>query len=219
LTYSLRDSTLALAGIFQACHQVQNIARTGNENNLAFTASINSLLLIDAASVEDVFGGTPNLRDGLKTLLDTLSGGHGKAVTRSPESLEVTKYVIGIMALERKLKRHAEMLLAVRKGIERAQEQAKHFSNTHENVLASLAGLYTDTISTLQPRIMVNGEQTYFSDPGKVNRIRALLLAAIRAAVLWRQCGGSRWQLLLQRKKILAETKQLLDGMSFSAVG
>jgi len=37
-----------------------------------------------------------------------------------------------------------------------------------------------------------------------------LLLAGIRATLLWRQCGGSRWKLLFFRKKIQDEAKFLL---------
>ena len=33
--------------------------------------------------------------------------------------------------------------------------------------------------------------------------IRALLLAGIRSAVLWRQLGGRRWRLVTQRQRLL----------------
>ncbi len=35
-------------------------------------------------------------------------------------------------------------------------------------------------------------------------KIRALLLAGIRSARLWRQLGGHRWQLIFSRRKLLA---------------
>ncbi|MDX1397057.1 MAG: DUF489 family protein [Oceanospirillum sp.] len=34
-------------------------------------------------------------------------------------------------------------------------------------------------------------------------KVRALLFAGIRSAILWHQLGGRRWKLLLGRKKIL----------------
>ncbi len=43
--------------------------------------------------------------------------------------------------------------------------------------------------------------------------IRALLLAGIRAAFLWRQLGGRRWRLLLQRKKLLQASQNLSRGL------
>ena len=102
------------------------------------------------------------------------------------------------------------MLTAIRIGIERAQRQAEQFGVLHSNVLANLADLYHSNISTLQPRIMVIGDPQYLSDPGTVNKVRALLLAGIRSAHLWRQCGGSRWQLMFHRPKLRREVQALL---------
>jgi high frequency lysogenization protein len=96
-------------------------------------------------------------------------------------------------------------------GIEVAQAQAESFGSVmHENVLANLGDLYHSTISTLQPRIMVNGEQEFLALPNTVNKIRALLLAGIRASMLWRQCGGARWNFLVFRKKLQDESIKLL---------
>jgi high frequency lysogenization protein len=119
------------------------------------------------------------------------------------------------------------MLDKIRIGVERTQAQTAHFPThmevlvsqeagrrerpvTHSNIIASLAGIYSDTLSTLTPRIMVQGEQGYLSSPDNANKVRALLLAAVRSAVLWRQVGGRRWQLIFARNAILHETEKLL---------
>jgi high frequency lysogenization protein len=39
--------------------------------------------------------------------------------------------------------------------------------------------------------------------------VRALLLAGIRAAFLWRQLGGRRWKLVLQRRRLLQRCQAL----------
>jgi high frequency lysogenization protein len=57
---------------------------------------------------------------------------------------------------------------------------------------------------------MVNGDEQYLSRTETVNKIRALLLAGIRSALLWRQCGGARWKFLFYRKKLHDEAKFLL---------
>ena len=106
------------------------------------------------------------------------------------------------------------MLAQLADGIDRAKQQAEVFSTTHENVLANLAGLYSDTISTLSPRIMVQGEQVYLNDTLNVNKIRALLLSAIRSAVLWRQKGGTRLQIMFSRKKYLQEIQLLINKLN-----
>ena len=85
-----------------------------------------------------------------------------------------------------------------------------HFEPTHSNVVAKLADVYRKSISTLGPKIVIRGEQSILSNPDNAARIRALLLAGIRAVILWRQAGGTRWRLLFERKAILSEVDQIL---------
>ena len=77
-------------------------------------------------------------------------------------------------------------------------------------MVACLAETYSETVSTLSPRIMVTGEPNLLNRPEIANRIRALLLAGMRAAVLWHQCGGGRLKLLFQARKTVEQARQLL---------
>jgi high frequency lysogenization protein len=63
---------------------------------------------------------------------------------------------------------------------------------------------------------VINGEVSYLKDPEKVTCIRALLLAGIRSAVLWRQKGGRRWEIVLSRNKYMKVINKILseDGRS-----
>lgn len=200
---SISNQTVALAGIAQACSLVRQLATTGNADQAAVTASIESLLKIDSDSVADVFGGLQGVRHGLEQLDKQLTS----RVVANPEQ---ARYAAQLIHLQKQVSQNTEMLNAIRAGITKAQAQSEHFGALHENVLANLADLYHSTISTLQPRIMINGDPQHLSNQSIVNKIRALLLAGIRASLLWRQCGGSRWHLLLSRKKIQDEAKRLL---------
>lgn len=212
MIYTQRDKFLALAGIFQAAHLVQQIARTGMVDQATFASSIQSIFRIDVDSSEDVYAGAENLTYGAKILQIQLGNSENNATAvKQKRDIEVTKYVINVMVLEKKLAKHPELLNKVSLGVEKATAQAEHFSQTHENVIANLADIYSQTISTLKPKIIVNGEQNHLSNPDNTNKIRALLLAAVRSAVLWRQCGGKRWQILLKRSVFLDEAKKLLQ--------
>lgn len=202
---TLTDRVIALAGIFQAAQLVQQVARKGMTDTDTLEACISTIFKIDASSVEDVYGNLQRLRPGLKILVD-LFDKRGEKL-----DMEITRYVIAILVLERKLSKKAEMLDKISAGIERAERQAEHFSITHDNVLASLADIYSNTISQLVPRIMVNGEGGYIDVPENANKIRALLLAAIRSAVLWRQKGGGRLQLIFGRNRYIQEAERLLE--------
>jgi high frequency lysogenization protein len=202
--HTITDRTLALAGVFQAAGLVQQIANRGSVDPQTLEVCIRSLLEVNPATTEAVYGGAAGVRSGLEGLLDHLSG------KQSLQKTQVVKYVLGILYLERQLAKKPIMLERISTAVERARLQITHFSITHSNVLAGLAGCYTDTISTLTPRIIVTGEQGHLSNPEVANTVRSLLLAAIRSAVLWRQCGGNRIQLLFGRRKLLIEAQRLL---------
>lgn len=208
MSKTLTDRAIAFAGILQAVHCVKDIARQGHTDIDAMHTCIESIFVIDAERTEDVFGGIDRLRYGLRQGLQLFTGDNEKL------DIECMQYTVTVVQLERKLARRAAMLRQIRQGIEQAQRQADIYSPTHENVIANLAGLYSDTLSTIKPRILVNGEPAWLNDPQNVQKVRTLLLAAVRAAVLWRQCGGTRLQLLFSRKKYLAEFQRLLDGLT-----
>ncbi len=201
---NISNQVVALAGIAQATYLVQQLATRGNADQQAMSASIGSVLKLDADSVGDIYGGLAGVKIGLQQLNQQL----GNTKIHNPES---ARYSASVVFLEKKLSENPDMLEKIHVGIETAQAQAEYFGTLHENVLANLGDLYHGTISTLQPRIMVNGEPAYLSNPDTVNKIRALLLAGIRSAMLWRQCGGTRWKFLLYRRKLFEESQRLLD--------
>lgn len=209
----LRDRTLALAGVFQATRLIQQLAREGRADPTAIAVSINSVLEIDSATTDAIYGGPRGVALGLQLLRDKLRG-HA-----DQNDLEMARYVINVLQLERRLSGNSAMLSAIRDGIESTIVQMKFFrtenkdtsEQIHPNLAAKLADLYTLTLSTVTPRIMVNGEQGHLENPSIIDKVRSLLLAATRSAFLWRQLGGRRWQLLLRRNAIIHEAMQILD--------
>ena len=200
---TITNQTLALAGIAQAAALVQQLATKGTCDQAALEASIASVLKIDSDSVLDVYGSLEGLKLGLAQLNIQMTG--FKIV--NPEQ---ARYSASLVFLENQLNDRKDLLNTIQIGISKAQAQSEPFGLLHENVLANLGEVYQNTISTLQPRIMVNGEQNYLSKPEVSNKIRACLLAGIRSAILWKQCGGTRWKFLFYRKKIQAELQVLL---------
>ncbi|MDA1107199.1 MAG: high frequency lysogenization protein HflD [Proteobacteria bacterium] len=200
-----RNRALALAGILQACRLVQQVARKNMADNVALEASLASVFNIDADTTEAIYGGVEGVRPGLKILQEQLEK------SGAPRDIELTRYVIGVMHLERQLASQPEMLERIRKGIESAEPQRQALGAAHTDVIEQLAEIYSATISTLTPRIIVQGEEGYLSSPDNANKVRALLLAAMRSAVLWRQVGGRRWQLLFVRGALAREVAAMLQ--------
>jgi high frequency lysogenization protein len=196
------DRVIALAGMFQATQLVSSIARTGEADPLEVATCLGSLFKFDAGSSDEIYGGVWRLHSGLQLLIGQL---------KQPRDMEITRYVLALLVLERKLRKHPEFLAKIRRQIEATADKLHYFELAHDNVVAGLADTYASTVSTLAPRIMVNGEHIHLAKQENANRIRALLLAGIRAAVLWRQSGGSRLLLLMRRKALLLAAQRLLD--------
>lgn len=204
LNYSQRQ-TLALAGVFQAAQLVHDLATRGLVDQHTFASSIGSILITDPETTADIYGGDFfNLRTGATTLRKVL-------LKDSSVAPQVLHYAMGILVLNTKLAKNQPMLTAIGQRLDTVKSQAMHFNPTHENVLAALAGLYQDTLSTLSYRIQVKGNPTILQQTGNADKVRSLLLAGIRSAMLWSQSGGKRWKLLFSRKKILQD----LDALGF----
>lgn len=201
---TITNQTIALAGIAQAAALVDQLATTGTADAAAMEASIGSILKIDSDSVIDVYGSLTGIKLGLEQLQAQMTG-------YKIANAQQARYAASLVFLENQLSRQKEMLDTIQNGITKAQNQVQHFGLMHENVIANLGEIYHSTISTMQPRIMVNGDQNYLSRPDIANKIRALLLAGIRSAILWKQCGGTRWKFLFYRKKIQNELKSLMQ--------
>lgn len=208
---SFHNQVLALAGIFQSACLVQQLAREGHTDSAALRTSIQSILALDAPDVETIYGSARGVRLGLELLNSKLTG------KTKPSDMEMARYVVAMVQLEGSLRRSPKMLDDIRQGIDTARAQMKFFENdapadgVHPLLMEKLAQLYSQTISTLTPRIMVSGEHGHLSNPAIAARVRAALLAGVRSAVLWRQLGGRRWQLLFSRGKIARTAAELLE--------
>ncbi len=208
-----RNRTIALAALFQAVDGVSQIASSGRVDQDTLSSAINSLLAEDSDSIEDLYGGLGELRTGLRLLMHQLGSGSLDQDGR-PKNVEATRYTINLLYLEKKLSANPETFRQLLDGITGAQEQLEFFEPTHSNIISRLAEVYTNTISKIGPRIIIKGDQTYLGNPDNAAKIRVLLLAGIRAALLWRQAGGNRWKLLLTRGAMQKEARHLLRNLN-----
>ncbi len=196
MSFSFDDRVLALAGIAQALQQVRRIAETGHSDAAVVRTAMDSVLRIDAPSPAAVYGDGRQLEAGLRLLRDYF-GNQGK------DDL-LPRLALSVMQLERRFVREDAAVDKVTAGIRRTAERALELGDSsHPDVLMAMGTLYADTISQLKPRIMVQGNPHYLGQAAVVSEIRALLLAAVRSAVLWRQLGGTYWDFLFSRRSML----------------
>ncbi|MCK6262850.1 high frequency lysogenization protein HflD [Vibrio sp. ZSDE26] len=202
---SLYDRTIAFAGICQAVALVQQVAKDGECDHDAFKTSLHAVLKLSPNSTLDVFGQEQDLKLGLECLV--------KGIDSTPAGSEITRYIISLMALEKKLSARNDAMSQLADRIQMLDRQLDHFELLDEQMLSNLASVYLDVVSPIGPRIQVSGTPAVLQHTTNQHKVRALLLSGIRSAVLWRQVGGKRRHLIFGRKKMVEQAQILLARM------
>jgi high frequency lysogenization protein len=202
----MKERTMALAGIFQATELVRQAANHGTWSGYAADTCLDSLLAIEADSVDEIYGSTSCLRPGAQTLVSILQGDR-----RYMESLG---YAMAIMQLENNFRKKPQMQADIGRQLQAITtlDDGLELHEIKDLQAQNIAALYTKTISTLSPRIVINGRPQHLQVDRTVHWIRTLLFAGLRSAVLWRQMGGGRFSLMFGRKKMLEQAQTLLPG-------
>lgn len=207
---SIHVQVMALAAIAQAISQVQAIARGEITSPRDIATCLQSIAEQNPTDAIDIYGGQlRNLQNGYKILQQQLTGNGVKDV-------EITRYSMAVLILEKALSANADVKQAIGRRIERLQQQLQHFQITDDTLIASIADIYVEHISPLGNRIQVAGSPDQLKQTAVQQKIRALLLAAVRGAVLWRQAGGRRYHFLLNRKALLQEISAVLQQLKTS---
>ncbi len=199
---SLEYQTIALAGLFLATDLVQKIANTGEYDEGVMRIALESLFAFDAETVPAVFGGKQNLRPGLQRLVSQLAGSDA-----SPD-MQITRYALTLLKLESKLQAGSPTMERIRRGLQETEKLRMHYDTLNMKIISMLANVYTENISSMTPRVIVHGNEDYLKQENHANCIRACLLSGLRSAVLWRQCGGTRWKLVTGRQRYVNQASK-----------
>lgn len=204
MQHSEKEQAIALAAIFQAAELVANLARKGNTDQSYAEPILSSILMVNAPTTEDIYGGPfdcqSNLALGRRIATEVM--GKGKDAV-NPDTI---RYALSMIHLESKLHKDSDMLAAIGQRLNQLERQLEHYDSVmHENVIAGISGMYQDTLSKLSFRIQVHGDSRFLQQSHIAHQVRAILMAGIRAAMLWRQVGGRRWHLIFKRKALLKQ--------------
>lgn len=220
-----QNRALALAAVFQATQLTHMTAisgrqSTGESGNFYFEHLIKASLNIRAAEnsssqTMDFFNQLADISLGLKTLESSIThpfnpSPKSKIPKMADAKLPMT-YAMSLLALEKKVYRNPEFVEIIEKSQQKILKQLSFFDNnyTHPSILANLAQAYIDTAGQINPRIMVRGHAEAFKDSAHTNRIRATLFTGLQMAHLWRQLGGSSWNMIWSKRKLLQDIQAL----------
>jgi high frequency lysogenization protein len=210
----MKDQTITFAAMCQVAYLVQQVSRKGHSaielENDNLTTLLKSITQTSPENTLAVYGGQlVNIQKGLELLIEHLGdNSSNKDKVKDPE---FTRYIISLINLERRLVKKPKQLAELGERIEASKRQLEHYAINSDTLISSFASIYSDVISPLGARIQVTGEPNILKQTVNQHKIRALLLAGIRAAVLWRQVGGKRRTILFSRTKLVNTAKQLLN--------
>jgi len=202
----LHDRLVGLAGVFQAAELVQLIATNKPVDMTCYENSLKSIFTIHSNEALDIYQNWHGLEVGVQAF--------SRYYTKpKPHDMQTFRYALGILQLTKRFLKHKDMPTQLRQRIERVEQQVAYFGGqTHPNIIANLAEAYQQTLSTLPFRLMVYGNNEALKQQDTVNKVRALLLSGVRAAVLWQQKGGNLLWLFCRAKGYAKIMQQYLKG-------
>lgn len=200
-----KDQLLALAALIQAVSFASELAMDGTCDILSAQHLIAAIYVFDTPSTEKLYPAR-QLTIGLQAFNQLFTP--NESLKARQQSL--ARYVVKLNNLAKKLYRQPTIMTELATRIQQATVQRDFFANEPDRALESLSGIYLWLAHAVKVDFKILGQSQYLHDHQRVNRIRALLLAGVRAAVLWQQLGGTAWQLWWRRKTYLQLSQQLL---------
>jgi len=204
----IEQRTLALAGVAQAARIVDLAAKTGSWPTPFVEASIHSLFCFEPDAVDAVFGTPQGIRLGLEQLSACLS------LSQDESAAQTLSYTLAMLQLEKRFAKRDDLQSIVHARLKHAAYGADNFSSSINTLTSGIAAIYQDTLSTLPYRIKITGSAQHLNSPQVADLVRSLLLCGVRAAFLWRQLGGSRFKLMLNRGDIRDTAARLARDVS-----
>ena len=201
-----RDKTLALAAIFQAAGLANELARKGSTDSSVEAFLTQTVLVMDTDNISEIYPSIDGLKPGLRWLEGCLLE-QGRGLQNAGEIIRIA---LGVIQVEGQFSQHEGVQNTLRTRLENINRQrvmSPDMSSTELNNL--LGSAYVDSLGQLRFRVQIRGDAKQLQAPGMAERIRAILLAGVRAAWLWRRLGGRRWHLIFTRGQILREIREI----------
>lgn len=213
------SETIALAALFQSAAQIQRVARFGAVDEHAIAPLMRALVITSPNTIEDVYA-PKRVIPGLNQLLTSL---YPKEATL-PKNAELIKIAFSIINLEANLEKQSMVFAQLDKEVDKLRSDVlllhPDYEDAADNVLVDYdiikmySKIYSNLISPNFPKLIIYGEESYLRRTEFQEMIRALLLAGIRASLLWHQVGGKRYSLMFRYKDIIERARQIISQQS-----
>ena len=137
----------------------------------AFDCSVDSLFAFEAENTLEIFGDVFGLSRGMQALTNHL-GGRGQTSGKN-----LAYYIMSMMKVSANLLKDETLSNRLQSELQTIQQQSVDFAMSRNNTINKIDGLYQNTISGIQPRVIIRGEHIYLSNSDTAAKVRTLLLA------------------------------------------
>lgn len=206
------NRAIALSALVQAANLVDRLASHGNIPQSSFELMRSSLFQFKAENIEDIYQTLnpneqtnsdiitsqvlqQNLHIGLRICQKIFKD------SASQEYPQTIRYAMDLIQLEK----HFQKSLAMQERVKNKliELSSNENNSTSKELNQSISELYLESLATLPFRIQVLGKMQHLQNTENEHQVRVLLFSGIRAAMLWQQYGGRRWQFLLSKNAII----------------
>lgn len=192
---------LALAGVCQCALLAQELARRGHAQPEPLRCALESILVVNQTDPEIALGGVQGVYAGLPDLARK---------NPDPSAVERLRYAIAMIDIQKRLRRDTTTASRLRAQLDEIRDGGAILNLVSPEGISALAGIYSTTLSLLTPKIIIRGSEQHLKDEDIVLKVRSVLLAGVRAAYLFHELGGRKWQIFIGRKKLADSASRLL---------
>ncbi|MEC9206101.1 MAG: DUF489 family protein [Pseudomonadota bacterium] len=199
---NLENQTISLAAIYQSCYIIKEISWHGNFKKDELEILIDSIFITNPSSIYDVYNNVEKLKTGMKLLKEQLAG--------FDINREIKGYFSSLLNLSKALEKNVVMTTKIQDELLQLKNLFFDKQITFDEKSIRIASLYSNTLSKIEPRIIITGNNKYLKDTMFASKIRTSLFAGLRSIFLWKQYGGSRIKIFFYKSKIINEIDRLL---------
>lgn len=192
---------LALAGVCQCALLAQELARRGHAQPEPLRCALESILVVNQTDPEIALGGVQGVYAGLPDLARK---------NPDPSAVERLRYAIAMIDIQKRLRRDTTIASRLRAQLDEIRDGGTILDLVSPEGISALAEIYSATLSLLTPKIIIRGSEQHLKDEDIVLKVRSVLLAGVRAAYLFHELGGRKWQIFIGRKKLADSASRLL---------
>jgi len=196
----------ALAAMCQAAQLAVQLATQGQCDANLLKAQWHSIFIMNPKDVEQIYPHPRDLKLGLMFI------DFGLKNPKKFTSNFAFPLVRSFCAMGKNLLASKKAQEALRIKLKRTEEQTHYFQPwDHPRIFQNLGEHYVEMATDQRINLKIAGQKKFLQNLEMLNKIRAVLLSGIRAAVLWYQLKGNLPWVFLNRRKIAFETQLLMQ--------